>query len=342
LLSACSTQPILKTPSDTLPTPSPALIPAVTPTPSVVPKLQQSKIISSLGHYSQTFNNCGPATYSMLLLYQDIKVSQKILGDELRPYQIPNGDNDDKSVTMEEIAAHAPKYNLSPYYRPNGTLDLLKRFIATDSPVALRVWLNDKDDIGHFIIVRGYDDSTQQVFFDDSYYGPNRSISYQTLLSRWQPFNYEYLVLTKNTQQIETILGDQVDLQTSWQNSILRNQADQSTYSLFNLSVSYYEVGDYQKSVEYYEKVSSKLPRRMLWYQLQPIQAYLKLNNHKKVFELTDNILNNQNRAYSELYYIRAQSYIAQGQNQLAKEQLELAIKYNVNYEKAKQMLQTI
>jgi tetratricopeptide (TPR) repeat protein len=335
----------IQTPSETQAPESTAPIRAV-PTPAVqIKQPTQTEIIQLKKHMFQTFNNCGPATYSMVLSYLGIDEPQSVLGDELRPYQNAKGDNDDKSVTLTEIAEHSKKFKLIPYYRPNGTTDKLKLFISNGMPVVLRTWLNDHDDIGHFIIVRGYDDSTQMLTFDDSYYGKNRQVSYSKMNSLWQPFNYEYMVLTNQENQkiAETILKEEVDSKIAWQNAIERNQNDQKTsenpYPSFNLAVAYYEIGDYTKSIQIFEQVQPRLPRRMLWYQLQPIHSYQKLNQHQKVFELTDAILNNQNRAYSELYLIRANSYLVQGNKEKAKSEAELAIKYNIFYTPAKDFL---
>lgn len=316
-------------------TPSPR-IKAATPIPS-------SKEITSLGHVFQTFNNCGPATYSMMLQYVGIEKTQKELGDFLRPYQISKGDNDDKSVSMEEIAVHAQSLGLKSYHRPNGTIDKLKQIIAAGYPVVLRTWLNDHEDIGHFIIIRGYNDQTQTIIFDDSYYNPNRTTTYQKLNELWQPFSYEYLALVKpdDAQKIENILGEETDQQKAWKNSLERNQAEsvQNIYTKFNQSRANYYLGNYQETVDIYEEIQTQLSRRMLWYQYEPIQAYQKLGQHEKVIQLTNAILNNQNRAYSELYYIRAQSYLDQKDTASAKKELELAIKYNKNYEAAKDLL---
>jgi tetratricopeptide (TPR) repeat protein len=73
----------------------------------------------------------------------------------------------------------------------------------------------------------------------------------------------------------------------------------------FNISIALYYAGDYQESVEAFEKVQGRLPFRALWYQIEPIQSYYELGDYQKVFELTDQILNNGNRAFSELYIIR-------------------------------------
>ena len=47
-------------------------------------------------------------------------------------------------------------------------------------------------------------------------------------------------------------------------------------------------------------------------------------------------------RAYTELYQIRGEIYLAQGNKEKAREQFELAIEYNQNFEPAKQALESI
>lgn len=293
-------------------------------------------------HTFQSFNNCGPATYSMALSYQNISAPQAELGKILRPYQIQSGDNDDKSVRIEEIAEHAEtEYGLNAYYRPNGTIALLKEFISRDIPVVLRVWLNDTEDIGHYIIVRGYDDSSKQIIFDDSYYGPNRRVGYETLNRRWESFLYSFLVLgsDQKTSVIEGILGEMAAEQTAWQQLLTRTDGYYlDMYRNFNQSVAYYYLGDYKSSIATYESIATELPGRMLWYHLEPIWAYEKAGNSDKVFSITNNILNKNNRAFSELYVIRARMYIADGNVSAAKNELDLAIRYNQNYLEAKRL----
>ena len=113
----------------------------------------QSKVLESNYHIFQTFNNCGPASLSMALRYFGVDKSQKELGDVLRPYQVANGDNDDKSVTLLELAEEAKKHGLKAYSRPGGTVEMLEEFIAMDLPVITRTWLKVNDDIGHYRVV---------------------------------------------------------------------------------------------------------------------------------------------------------------------------------------------
>jgi len=316
----------------------------------VVVKTQEDyALLENPKHTYQTFNNCGPATLSMMLSWYGRDVSQKELGDAMRPYQVPSGDNDDKTIFTYEFVEWAKKYGLESIGRVNGDIELLKTFTANGIPVVVKTWLHVDDDIGHFRIVRGFDERKQVIIQDDSYEGPNKKISYYDFLSMWQPFNYAYIIVFTPEQQdlVEAIIGEELDEKVAWQNALTRAQKEseldsENVYPIFNMITSYYHLGEYQKSVTKFEKVESRLPKRMLWYQIEPIQAYKELGNYDRVFQISENILENGNRAFSELYQIRGEIYLAQGNKDKARQQFELAVKYNQNFELAKASLESL
>jgi tetratricopeptide (TPR) repeat protein len=322
------------------------------PTPLSFPTLKtvpSAKTLQNDYFIIQSFNNCGPASLSMLLSYYGIQKSQEELGEELRPYQNPIGDNDDKSVTLDEIAQKAKEYNLTPYHLPNGSIEILKKFIANDIPILTRTWLAIDDDIGHYRIIKGYSDEDQTLIQDDSYLGQNLSYSYVDFNALWEKFNYEYLILVpKNKEQIaKSIIGKNIDQRTAWQQARQRNiqaleQNPDDIYSRFNLAIASYYLTDYQKTIQEYEKIQAQLPFRTLWYQREPIEAYYNLGNYDKVFAITDNILNNENRAYSELYILRGKIHQKQGNAIAAKQEFENAIYYNPHLKEAQTALKSL
>jgi len=329
----------------------PSKVPAPQPTTLKTPPASYQ--LRQATHTYQTFNNCGPATLSMFLSYFDINVDQKTLGDQMRPYQHPQGDNDDKTIFPAEFtdwaAAYGEDIGLNVIYRPNGSIELLKYFLSNDIPVVAKTWLNLKEDIGHFIIVRGYDDDKQVVIVDDSYYGPNRKYSYYDFLSLWQSFNFGYIVAYENSQAdvVQEILGAEMDKAVAWQNAVTRAHKEHelvpdNIYPLYNLAVGYYHVDNYEDSVKYFEQVESRLPRRMLWYQIEPIKSYVELGDYGRVFELIKNILENGNKAFSELYFIRGQIYLERGETNKAKQEFEQAVYYNSSYENARKALEQL
>lgn len=282
----------------------------------------------------------------MALSYVGISQSQEVLGNRLRPYQIPNGDNDDKSVRIEEIVVDArEQFGMNPYYRPNGSVELLKTLVQANFPVVLRVWLNDTEDIGHYILVRGYDDSKGEIIFDDSYYGADRRVSYQTLNRRWEAFSYSLMVIASENQrqEVELLLGELESEQRAW--VLLKERHEgylESRYRTFNQAVAAYYLGDYRQSIELYESVAGALPRRMLWYQLEPIYAYEKLREKDKVFAITDAILRDQNRAFHELYVIRGRVLLRDGDIEGARKEVDLALRYNERDQEAVKLYNSI
>lgn len=322
-----------------LPMEKPILQTPLRPTPTPLRPLPESKILENDYHVFQSFNNCGPAAFSMALSYYGIQKNQQELGDQLRPYQVPGGDNDDKSVTLEELAEKAKEYNLIPYHRPNGNSDLIKQFIALDIPVITRTWLKEDEDIGHYRVIKGYDSVTQTFIQDDSLQGHNLRYTYAEFNRLWEKFGFEYLVLIPEDKKeiAEAILGEDTDEEKAWEKAVefAKSQLAENPANIdaqFNVSVAYYKTGDYQKSVEAFEKVESRLPFRTLWYQIEPIEAYYELGQYDRVFAITDKVLQNQNRAFSELYFIRGKIYQNQGNLEAAKQEFDKAVLYNQNF----------
>ena len=306
-------------------------------------------LVENPNHTYQTFNNCGPATLSMILSFYGKRVDQKELGDLMRPYQVKSGDNDDKTIFTYEFSEWAKKYGLESSSRVNGNIELLKTFTSNGFPVVVKTWLHVGEDIGHFRIVRGFDEKDQVIIQDDSYEGPNKKIKYFDFLSMWQPFNYTYIVVYTPDQKdlVDAIISADLDEKTSWENTLKRAEEEanldpENIYPIFNKVTSYYHLGDYQKSVQSFESVENKLPKRMLWYQIEPILAYFELENYDRVFEITEKILSNGNRAFSELYMIRGDIYKKQGKTNEARAEYEKAVLYNNNLEEAKKALNSV
>jgi len=324
----------------------PQIFPTPTPSTSGLPT---AKTLSNDYHVFQTFNNCGPASLSMTLSYLGINKSQTELGQELRPYQVASGDNDDKSVTLDEMAGKAEELGFVAYHRPNGNMDLIKQFIANDIPVITRTWTKPNEDIGHFRVVKGYDNTRGVLIQDDSLQGKNLKFTYADFDVLWKKFNYEYLVIIPKAKQKTAgqIIGEDINLKTAWtkaaENFRKTLQDDPNDIDArFNLSVALYNIGDYSGSVREFEKVEAQLPFRTLWYQIEPIQAYFNLGNYQRVFEISDHILNNGNRAYSELYIIRGNIYLKQGNKEAARQEFEKAVIYNENLKAARDALNNL
>lgn len=311
-----------------------------TPTPPAAFSLPPATFVS------QSFNNCGPASLSMLLGMFGKSVSQEELAEKMRPFNNPYGGVDDKSVFPEEFVQMAKEYGFAGVHRANGSEELLTSLISQGFPVIVRTYLNPQEDIGHYRIVRGYDSTRGMFIQDDSYQGANIEYSFTDFETMWRPFNHEYIVIYPQDKEkvVAGILGDAMDETTSWQQALLFDQKElqkspDDTIARFNEAVALYRVGKYHDAVASFEKVQNQLPDKTLWYQLEPFEAYLKTKEYDKLFSLTDSVLNNGDLANSELYYLRSKAYEAQGKTEEAKEELAKAYEYNKNFDQVKKAL---
>jgi tetratricopeptide (TPR) repeat protein len=285
----------------------------------------------------------------MALSYYNINVSQEILGKALRPYQHPKGDNDDKSVTLEEMAKKAEEYGLIPFHRPVGDIELVKKFIASDMPVIARTLLKQDDDIGHYRVIKGYNEITKTFVQDDSLQGKNLSYSYDAFNKLWKTYNYEYLVLVpkEKLKQAENILGEDKDTAKAWEKAARKAEGElvedqNDIYARLNLSVALYHSGNYSQSIAEFEKIESRLPFRTLWYQIEPILSYEAMGADEKVLTATQEILDKHNRAFSELYIMRGKIFKKQGKIDLARAEFEKAVFFNENLAEAREAFKSI
>jgi tetratricopeptide (TPR) repeat protein len=67
----------------------------------------------------------------------------------------------------------------------------------------------------------------------------------------------------------------------------------------------------------------------MLWYQIEPIISYYEVGNYDKVMEITQSIFDSENKANSELHWLRGLIYESQGVVEMAEQEFNLAILYN-------------
>ncbi|MBI2612790.1 C39 family peptidase [Candidatus Kaiserbacteria bacterium] len=305
------------------------------------------KTIEGLAHAWQSFNNCSSVGLMVALSHWDILDSQEGIAEATRPWNNPSGNNDDKSVTLYELAAYAEgEHGLVSFVRPNGTIELLKKFIANDIPVVARTLTYADKDMVHYRVVRGYDDEAGVIIESDGINGPKFSVSYDDWMHLWKDYNYSYLIAVPSEKKalVERILGSERDERAAWQNAKARAESGLSKnpsdiFAHYNLVTALYYLGDYEDTVREFEKIESRLTRRVLWYQHEPIDAYFRLGNYDRVLVLTDGVINDNNKSVSELYVLRGKVFESRGDTAAARAEYEKALLYNKHLQSAKDAL---
>lgn len=259
----------------------------------------------------QTFNNCGPAAVSMVLQYFGYNVSQEETKAHLRT------NPDDKNVFINEISDYIKKdYQVDNKVLFNGNLQTIKTLVSNGIYVVVEDWLHPNEDIGHVLIIRGFDDNEDVLIADDSYFGVGIKYSYSTWdEGQWKPYNREFMPVYNADKEalVKSIIGENWNEAAMYQNSVNKNLKDteinpDDMYAWFNLGTSYFGLGDFEKAKEAFEKSQAiGWPHRMLWYNIDPVLTYNKLGEYQKAID-TANLGLWYNDNFAEMHY---EKYIA-------------------------------
>jgi tetratricopeptide (TPR) repeat protein len=283
------------------PTPSLSLRPSETPTPTLEPPPPQASL-GSPAYEKQSPNNCGPAALSMMLHMFGWSGDQKTISDVIKPV------NGDRNVNPEEMAYWVRNYAgwLRIEYRVGGELETLKRLISAAYPVIIEGttslnpddtgWPDDDLWAAHYLLLTGYDDTTQTFIAQDPYRGPDKSVSYEQLESEWKPFNFLYMViyLPEQEQEVKSLLASDWDPDLNRQKALdiaeaatVNDPSDEFAWFNVGSNLVYFE--RYDEANAAYDKARELgLPQRMFRYQFGPFIANFQANRTDDLLALTD------------------------------------------------------
>ena len=298
--------------------------------------------LSGLRFQQQTFNNCGPASLSMVLSYFGRSETQGDIAAVIKPY------DDDKNVTPEELVSYANAIGYNARIIEGGDLNLLKSFVANGLPVIVERWLDSGSDgeIGHFQVVMGY--TQNQLEFYDSLQGENIKESMTSFGEGWKVFNRHFVAFWPSEKEtaVKTLLGARWDETVMLQKALAVAQAEVKAdegdqFAWFNLGTNQVKLGNAAAAVDAFDTATSlKLPTRMLWYQFGIYEANLAVGNYEKVIRLTNNTI--VTGGLEENHYWRGLAYSAMGNQNAARRDFNRALQYNENFQAAEDALQKI
>jgi tetratricopeptide (TPR) repeat protein len=343
-------------------TPAPTGTPLATATASLVPTpIPGSISLSGIRHEYQQFNNCAPASLSMVLSYWGWTGSQY----ETRAYLRPGFEIDDKNVNPFEIVDYVEKStSYDALWRVGGDLTLLKRLVAAGFPVLIEKGLDPHDDawLGHYQIVSGYDDASSRFLVYDSYEGPAQAwgVPYDFIGQFWRHFNFAYVVVfpPERAAEVHSILGAHSDPQHNFRYAAELALAEANSltgreqfFAWFNRGASLVHLQDYAGAAQAYDTAFAlyaalpleERPWRLLWYQDGPYAAYYHTGRYQDVVNLAHTTLANVDKAVlEETYYWRGVARAALGDQAGAIEDLQRAYSLNPNSTPAGAELQRI
>lgn len=263
-----------------------------------------------------------------------------------------NPNIEDVSVRLEEMAAFAGRNGLWSIIRTGGTIELLQRIVAGGFPVLIEnVYFDGADGwndwMSHNRVMMGYDQATGALYFYDSLlgFGENnvgRVMSHDDVLTRWRPFNYNYMVLYRPEEEaiLRAILGDHWDATYNAEQTLAMAEADlngiyNDSFSVFNKASALLALGRLDEAVAEFDRaLGLGLPPRFLWYLFGPFEAYLQVGRYDDVLDLSARVIAST-PGVEEVYYYAGRAYEALGDLTRAAANYEVAIFRNANYAEA-------
>jgi tetratricopeptide (TPR) repeat protein len=331
--------------------PLPTGTPLVSPVPSLTPTpIPVNVALRGIRHEYQKFNNCAPASLSMVLSYWGWAGDQYTT----RAYLRPSFELDDKNVNPFEIVDFVENYTgFDAVWRVGGNLDLLKRLVAAGFPVLIEKGLDPPNDawLGHYQIISGYNDGSSQFLVYDSFEGPPEAypVPYSVIAQFWRHFNYVYVVVSppERAADVHSILGSDSNPRSNFQVTadLALTEANALTgregfFARFNRGASLVYLQDYAGAAQafdiafslYANLPDSQRPWRLLWYRDEPYSAYYHTGRYQDVINLANSTLATADKpVLEETYYWRGMAKAASGDQAGGIEDLRRAYQLNPN-----------
>lgn len=338
--------PSVAVPTDAPPTtPVPTRPPPPTRTPLPAPTYAPLKtaLLRGFRFEQQTFNNCGPATTSMLLSYFGRRETQAQVAAVMRP------NKDDKNVSPGEIADYAASLGFGARVVIGSDLALLRALVSNGLPVILESWFipTPNDEMGHYMLLKGYEDDV--LVFDDSFHGENQREDADAFDAMWKVFNRTAIVVWKPEQAglAKRLLGARADDRSMRDLALAAARADidahpQDKFAWFNAGSTLVQMGEFSRAARAFDTARGlRLPWRMLWYQFGPYEAYFGAREYGTLVQLATQTLSTTN-GLEESHLWRGRAYQAQGKTVDARTEFEAALKDNANFAPARDALKSL
>jgi tetratricopeptide (TPR) repeat protein len=339
------------TPTQTQPGPTtpPTQTPLPTQTPTPLPATVRLTGFK-YQHQHGLWNYCGPSTLATTLSYWGWTVDRQEVGAYIRGTKARSDDKNTMPYEMQNYVQDQAGLRMLTRY--GGNLELLKKLIAAGFPPIV-----EKDDIidgvgwlGHYLLLVGYDDETEQFISMDTYHGEGMRYGYDEMEDSWRAFNYLFLVAYSPAQETEllTILGEYAD--DTWATNHALEIANTETqtleglaefYAWFNQGTNLLAQLDYASAAAafdtafrlYAELPTAARPWRIMWYQTGPYWAYYYTGRYKDVITLADQTLDSMNNPIlEESFYWRGLAKEALGDLPGAIEDLQTSLELNPNF----------
>jgi tetratricopeptide (TPR) repeat protein len=336
--------------------------PLITPTPGItwfIEELQptispllpygesgnSAAIIPPVFEY-QDYQNDGPAVLSAVLRFFGKHESQYLIAKSVKPDYL------DPNVSFEELELYVgetyPEFGC--IVRINGNIEILNNLILAGLPVVIRIetekgfsaWEGDDRIDSRYILVTGYDNASNLIFFQDPFKGDQQSVSSEKLMSDWYPYLREYLVVypTEKEPVVQQILGDSREKKSNLNNALEKFRTDsdmlpENIFTWLNTAIVLVREEQYENAWNIYKStLNLNLPQRYFLYNPSLYTAAFRTGNADELTTLTGFTLRINSHS-EESWLWKGWANILRGELEDAKSCFQKALSIRPNYRDA-------
>jgi ABC-type bacteriocin/lantibiotic exporter with double-glycine peptidase domain len=158
-----------------------------------------------MNYQPQTYNNCGPCSIAILLGYYDHWITQREVNEYVSA-----------GPALCDFADYVPQYQLMarvyqpPPSRDQNLLLAVRQLLANRIPVIVIQRLEPDSNIGHYRVIRGYDDLTEEFISDDPLQskGPEYRISYDVFDEISEPGGVIPIYPPRMDELVQSLMGE--------------------------------------------------------------------------------------------------------------------------------------
>jgi hypothetical protein len=154
-----------------------------------------------MNYQAQTLNNCGPASIAILLGYYDHWITQLTVNEHVPPGASPC-----------QIANYFFRYDLRarPYWSPRSDVTPIRLLLANGIPVIANQLLEENSRIGHYRVIKGYDDASGVFITDDPLQrkGPDDRLTYEAFDRLSNPGAFVPVYLPRKDSLVRSLMKE--------------------------------------------------------------------------------------------------------------------------------------
>ena len=260
------------------------------------------RLIPPVFEHADLFND-GAAILSADLRYWGEVENQYQIAEYIHP------DSGDPVIHFSDLEKYIQdKYpGYTAFSRINGNKETLIALLQKEVPVILGIrsrfpyqfWIHDDRVFCRYILIHGYDSSSDSFIYSDSSKSNTESITTDELMAEWYPFQRRFLMVYPNDrdENIREALSENYFEELNFQQAGAKFRTDSelltdNPFSLYNYGVILYKAGDYNGSLDYFRTaLELSLPQRYISYQTEILDTLVRLGYADELSELVNDLL---------------------------------------------------